>query len=151
MSRRIWLTATSITGLILFLVTLQLARTTFAGAPEPQPPPQKIKGPDIKGDLIVTFFDDGIGTSGSVSTVVAECKGKQFVVGPFFFPGSHADFLVGIQKVNLESGWKAENAGPKGCLSKNGGETLTIEKVKSYDVLTDTVAIVDIKIIGITG
>ena len=146
MSKKVWLTATSIVLVMFISFTLQLARNTFAGAPEPGPTPQKIKGPDIQGDLIATFSEDAGGT---VSTVVAECKGKTFVVGPFFFPGTQADFLDGTTKDNLEAGWKVDGVGPAGCLSKLGGETVSIEKVKSYDLKTDTVAIVDIKIIGI--
>jgi hypothetical protein len=146
MANKLWFTATSLTVLILCLVTLQLARTTFAGAPEPRPPGSTIKGPDIHGDLIAMFSEDAGGT---ISSVVAECKGHEFVVGPFFFPGTQTDFTTGTTKESLESGWKVDGVGPAGCLSKLGGETLSIEKVKSFDVQTDTLVIVDIKIIGI--
>jgi hypothetical protein len=146
MFRKFWLKAASITLLIIIPFAFRVAQNSFAGAPEPPPGFTKIKGPDIQGELTAMFLADAGGTA---SVVVAKCKGHEFVVGPFFFPGSQADFLVGTTEENLESGWIVNGAGPAGCLSKTGGETLFLDKVKSFDTQTDTLVIADIKIIGI--
>jgi hypothetical protein len=155
MYRKLWFKATSIALLALIPIALRLAPTTFAGAPQPGPGFTKIKGPDIKGELTAMFVvaDSGVVGAdvipGTAATILARCKGKTFVLGPFFFPGTQADFIDGTTEANLETGWIVNDAGPAGCLSTTGGEALFLDKVKSFDTKTDTLVIADIKIIGI--
>ncbi len=155
MSRKLWLKATSIALLLFIPFALRLARTTFAGAPEPPPGFTQIKGPNIEGELTAMFVDVGAAvdingdTTGTAAAIVAKCKGHEFVLGPFFFPGDQTAFTQGTTKATLESGWILYSAAPAGCFSQFGGETLFLDKVKHFDTQTDTLVIADVKIIGI--
>ena len=94
MFSKLWLRAGVIALLAITPFTLRVARTTFAGAPEPPPGFTQIKGPNINGELTAMFVDTGTET-GTAAAIVAECRGKEFVLGPFFFSGDQLAFAQG--------------------------------------------------------
>jgi len=144
MTNKLWLTAASITALILGLVTFQSERSSFAGAPLKREY-NRVKGPDLEGALTVIFVEKAGGAS---ALVVAKCKSKEFVVGPLFYPSSQPQFAAATKtKAELEvRGWTADGAAPAGCYSKAGGETLLLYKVDRFDTHTDKAVVAKVKV-----